>query len=244
MTHQEAWRTKPGHYGHLMYNSSWELISRDPGSQYVIRKLTKKKSYETLPDRCGGSSVKHSSSMALCPLHNEPTACQALPLAPSGRIELLPIGSTGSEEIRLDCNIECFEQSYVPDEHVQWTRWAYETLCLACENQYISTGQQRMQVGLCVRKLKTNDFCRVCLSTWWRILHQRPSRYMKANPFFQRRQRSPESTCKNKWNKLSGRKTRGNLADTLCAMLVKYSSRPPFPPTFYCSFNSNKYISG
>lgn len=182
--------------------------------------------------------------MALCPLHNEPTACQALPLAPSGRIELLPIGSTGSEEIRLDCNIECFEQSYVPDEHVQWTRWAYETLCLACENQYISTGQQRMQVGLCVRKLKTNDFCRVCLSTWWRILHQQPSRYMKANPSFQRRQRSPESTCKNKWNKLSGRKTRGNLADTLCAMLVKYSSRPPFPPTFYCSFNSNKYISG
>lgn len=160
------------------------------------------------------------------------------------RIELLPIGATGSEEIRLDCNIEGFQQCYVPDGHVQWTRRACETLRLAYENQYISTGQQRMQVGPGVRKLKTNDFCPVCLSTWWRILHQWPSRHMKANPSLQRRQKSPESRCKNIWNKLSGRKTRGNLADTPCALLVKYSSRPPVPPPHYCSINSNKYISG
>lgn len=183
----------------------WEFIPRDPGSQYVIRKLTKKNVMK-LFQIVVVEAQSNTPAAWLCALSQQ--ACQALPLTPSGRIELPPIGSTGSEEIRLDCNIEGFEQSYVPDGHVQWARWAYETPCLACENQYISTGQQRMQVGLCVRKLKTNDFCRVCLSTWWRILHQWPSRYMKANPSFQRRQRSPESSCKTKWNKLSGRKTR------------------------------------
>lgn len=108
---------------------------------------------------------QHSS----LPLHHEPTACQDLPFAPSGRMEPLPIGSTGSEGIQLGSNREGFRTTWrcspflrtlptsrtgMSNEHAGHTKHSG----LACENQYISTGQLRTQVGLACKKTDNKPF--------------------------------------------------------------------------------------